>query len=330
MTVLDDFRQKYPQYKDVPDGKLASAIRKKYYADMPPEDFYRKAGLTHLVGISEKPDNGLGTDTENAQAGTGKSVIDNLRGLGQSAAALGKLAFSPSDVIERVTGTPNVLGNAASRAYNQLKQDQTEANARDEPLMRTKAGLAGYVGGQALQAVGAGAAMKGAGIIDAVAPTTYRGAALSGGAQGAIQPLDNTQGEGQRLLNAGVGAGAGVVGQAIPAVVGTGVRTLRGLIDPLTDSGQGRIIANTLAKFGQGGNMSAAASTVPGVQPTLAEATGNAGLGQLQRAVTDAGSTDGTLNAFVQRGLENNAARVNAVRGVAGSEQDLADAIAQR
>lgn len=36
MTVLDDFRQKYPQYKDIPDGKLAAAIRKKYYADMPP------------------------------------------------------------------------------------------------------------------------------------------------------------------------------------------------------------------------------------------------------------------------------------------------------
>lgn len=181
MSVLDDFRKKYPQYDDVPDGKLAAAIRKKYYADMPPEDFYRKAGLTHLVGISEKPANGLGTDTENAQAGTGKSVIDNLRGLGQSAAALGKIVFSPEDVIQRLTGKPNVLGNAASAAYDKLKQDQTDANQLDAPLMQTKAGMGGYIGGQALQAVGTGAALKGLGVIDSVVPTTYRGAAVAGG-----------------------------------------------------------------------------------------------------------------------------------------------------
>ena len=76
--------------------------------------------------------------------------------------------------------------------------------------------------------------------------------------------------------------------------------------------------------------MSPQASAVPGVQPTLAEATGNAGIGQLQRAVTDAGAADGTLNQFVQRGLENNAARVNAVRGVAGTPDDLENAIARR
>jgi hypothetical protein len=330
VTVLDDFRQKYPQYKDVPDGKLAAAIRQKYYADMPAPDFYRKAGLTHLVGLDDATPNGLGSDSENAQAGTGKSVIDNLRGLGQSAAALGKVVFAPEDVLTKLTGRPNVLGDAASRAYDQLKQDQTDANQLDAALMGTKAGLGGYVGGQAIQAVGAGAALKGAGAIDAVAPTTFRGAALAGGAQGAIQPLDNTQGEGQRLLNAGMGAAGGIVGQTIPSAVGAGARTIRSLIDPLTDSGQERILANTIAKFGQGGNMTPTASAVPGVQPTLAEATGNAGLGRLQLAVKDSGAGDGSLNAFVQRDLENNAARVASVRGVAGSADDLSNAIADR
>lgn len=105
---------------------------------------------------------------------------------------------------------------------------------------------------------------------------------------------------------------------------------MRALVDPVTDSGQQRIIANTVARFGQGGNLTPTASAVPGVQPTLAEATGNAGIGQLQRAVTDAGAADGTLNQFMQRGLENNAARVNAVRGVAGSADDLERAVAQR
>lgn len=76
--------------------------------------------------------------------------------------------------------------------------------------------------------------------------------------------------------------------------------------------------------------MTPAASAVPGVQPTLAEATGNSGIGQLQRAVTDAPGASGALNQFVQRGLENNAARVNAVRGVAGTPDDLAQAVANR
>jgi hypothetical protein len=223
-----------------------------------------------------------------------------------------------------------VLGDAASSAYDKTRQEQTDANQTDAPLMATKAGLAGDVSGQAMQAIGAGSALKMAGAAPSVLPSSYTGATLAGGVQGAIQPLDNTQGEGSRLLNAGVGAGAGALGYALPAVVGTGARTLRSLVDPLTNGGQERIIANTLAKFGQGGNLAPEASAVPGVQPTLAEATGNAGIGQLQRAVTDAGSGDGTLNQFVQRGLENNAARVNAVRGVAGTPDDLAQAIEQR
>jgi hypothetical protein len=170
MTVLDDFRQKYPQYKDVPDGKLAAAIRKKYYADMPPQDFYRKAGLTHLVGLSDKPETGLGSNAENYLAGMGKSVMDNLRGAGQTAANAAKVVFAPEDVLSQVAGVPNVIGDQARAADTALRQDQTDANASDAPLMATKAGIAGNISGQAMQAIGAGAALKGAGVIDSVVP----------------------------------------------------------------------------------------------------------------------------------------------------------------
>lgn len=264
------------------------------------------------------------------QAGTGKSIVDNLRGLGQSAASLGSIVFSPEDVLTKVAGTPNVLGDAARNANDTLKAQQAEANQRDAPLMNRPAGIAGYVLGQGAQAVGAGTLLKGAGLVDSVVPTTYRGAASAGAAQGAIQPLQTGDDESVRARNAAVGGVAGVIGQAVPSAVGAGLRTIRGLIDPLTESGQGRILANTIAKFGAGGNLTPTASAVPGVRPTLAEATGNAGLGQLQRAVTDAGAGDGTTNAFAQRALENNAARVNAVRGVAGSPDDLAQAVEQR
>jgi len=85
MTVLDDFRQKYPQYQDVPDGKLAAAIRKKYYANMPPQDFYRKAGLTRLVGLSEKPEQAPersgGEDLARAAIMTGRNVLQGAAGI---------------------------------------------------------------------------------------------------------------------------------------------------------------------------------------------------------------------------------------------------------
>lgn len=170
MTVLDDFRQKYPQYKDIPDGKLAAAIRQKYYADMPPQDFYRKAGLTHLVGLSDKPNDGVGSNAQNYFAGMGKSVMDNLRGAGQTVANIGKMVFAPEDVLTQVTGVPNVLGDQARAADAALRQGQTDANASDAPLMATKAGIAGNISGQAMQAIGAGAALKGAGVIDSVVP----------------------------------------------------------------------------------------------------------------------------------------------------------------
>lgn len=137
---------------------------------MPPQDFYRKTGLTHLVGLSDKPDDGLGSNVQNYLAGMGKSVVDNLRGLGQTAANIGKMVFAPEDVLTQLTGAPNVMGDYARAADTALRQDQTEANASDAPLMKTKAGLAGNISGQAMQAIGAGAALKGAGVIDSVVP----------------------------------------------------------------------------------------------------------------------------------------------------------------
>ena len=82
MTVLDDFRAKYPQYKDVPDGKLASAIRKKYYANMSAPDFYRKTGLEHLVGLEDAPEATEGMSTlDKFRAGMGKAFVDTGRGV---------------------------------------------------------------------------------------------------------------------------------------------------------------------------------------------------------------------------------------------------------
>ena len=41
-TVLAEFRQQYPQYNDLSDDQLADAIYKKFYSDMPREQFDNK------------------------------------------------------------------------------------------------------------------------------------------------------------------------------------------------------------------------------------------------------------------------------------------------
>ena len=42
-TVLAEFRQQYPQYNDLSDDQLADAIYKKFYSDMPREQFNKVA-----------------------------------------------------------------------------------------------------------------------------------------------------------------------------------------------------------------------------------------------------------------------------------------------
>jgi hypothetical protein len=96
------------------------------------------------------------------------------------------MVFAPEDVLSQVAGLPNVIGDQARAADTALRQGQTDANASDAPLMATKSGIAGNISGQVMQAIGAGTALKGAGVIDSVVPQTYRGAALAGAAQGAV------------------------------------------------------------------------------------------------------------------------------------------------
>jgi len=117
-----------------------------------------------------------------------------------------------------------------------------------------------------------------------------------------------------------------IVGAALPPglkVLGTAGNYLGGLakslVQPLTKKGQQAIAGNVLREFGQGGPMTInAAEIVPGSLPTLAEATGNAGVASLQRAARDV-----RPNAFVEREAANAAARTAAFDDLAGDAAKL-------
>lgn len=138
------------------------------------------------------------------------------------------------------------------------------------------------------------------------------GAAAGGAAAGLVNPND-------------AGTGAIVGGLMPPAISGIGAagrygaNAARSLVQPFTEKGQNEIAQNVIRRFAQGGPTALNASEiVPGSVPTLAEATGNAGLATLQR-----GARDLRPNAFVEREGQNTAARSALFDKLAGDQAGI-------
>jgi hypothetical protein len=54
MPTIEEIRQKYPQYDDMSDADLAGALYKKYYSDMPREQFDAKIGFGATAQAEEQ------------------------------------------------------------------------------------------------------------------------------------------------------------------------------------------------------------------------------------------------------------------------------------
>ncbi|HQZ60326.1 MAG TPA: hypothetical protein PLQ39_11675, partial [Acinetobacter sp.] len=119
---------------------------------------------------------------------------------------------------------------------------EREVAEQDQALMDTTAGKVGYGVGLIGTAVtpgvvlkGAGLAAKGAGLMATgaaldtagtavLAPQTYKGAMALGATQGALLPSDSYEG---KVLNVGIGAGAGAAGQLVGNTIGKGLNTVQ-------------------------------------------------------------------------------------------------------
>jgi hypothetical protein len=126
--------------------------------------------------------------------------------------------------------------------------------------------------------------------------------------------------------------GATVAGALTPggatAAAGKTYKIGQAAIQPLYESGRNQILANVLRNIipeDRVGDivekLTAARSLVPGSMPTAAEVAQSGGIGALQRTAAAA-----FPEPYTQRGLEQNAARVQALRGIAGDEASLAAA----
>ena len=135
------------------------------------------------------------------------------------------------------------------------------------------------------------------------------------------------------LVNPDDALTGGLIGAALPpglAAIGkagrTAARTTQAVVKPFTRNGQASIATDLIRRFGEGApidvNMS---QLVPGSMPTLAEATGNAGIAGLQRTARDL-----RPNAFVEREALNANARNTAFDRVAGDRGSIEAAQAAR
>ena len=82
--TLQQYREKYPQFNDVDDTELATALHKKYYPSMPFEDFSSKIGVKKPVTTTQAV---VGRVKD-----TGVDLAKGVVGFGQSAVGLASLA----------------------------------------------------------------------------------------------------------------------------------------------------------------------------------------------------------------------------------------------
>jgi hypothetical protein len=239
-------------------------------------------------------------DTERADPTEGMS------GIGKFAAGYGKV------VPDMARGIGQMIGL--------VDQDSVdEAKRLDAPLMKTGAGMAGNIAGNIATAIPA-AAVPGA--------ATVPGAAATGAIMGAIQPVATGE---SRLTNTGLGGAAGAGGVVLGRGLQAGYQGARALAEPFSETGRSQIAGRVINRFADNpGSIQGATSapTITGARPTLAEQTGDAGLARLQDSLRAA---DPQLNSMIGGRLaENNAARVNALRGLTGEDGARDFAVAER
>lgn len=146
----------------------------------------------------------------------------------------------------------------------------------------------------------------------AVGLRALTGATTGGISAGLVDPNN-------ALMGAGIGGVLPGGVQLLGGLAGYAGRSVNSLVQPFTNKGQDAIAGKIIREFASDGPTQInAAQLVPGSAPTLAEATGNAGLATLQR-----GARDIKPNAFVAREEANAAARLASFDDVAGDAGKL-------
>lgn len=219
----------------------------------------------------------------------------------------------------------NFTGDQA--ALEKLKADQAEKARLYKPLEQQHP-IATAVG----EALPSMAIPVGGG---ATAAATVARLAAAGAIPGALEYGTVGERAGRAAGGAAAGVAGGVaapaIGRAITAAVPAIGRTAKAVTEPLYAGGREAIAGRALSKAAGDGvqdvipRMSAASPLVVGSMPTAGQVAENGGIAALERTLASKNPA-----AFAERGMEQAAARTQALRGIAGDEGTRAAAVNAR
>lgn len=306
-------RKAYPMYAALNDDQLLMGLHKTLYPNMTPRDFYGAVNYdTDRAKLD--PTNDM-SGTERFIAGMGKTPSDlgdsvkrvgNMVGIGDYDQAHAQEDQRIAQQLMATTGGKwgKVTGDVLATAVPMAKGGQVLAKTLGN--VGRFASAAGTMGAPTVTGITTGTA--------AVAP--YVAAAGTGAAAGAALSPDD-MGTGAK-----VGAALGPLGEAGGRLAQGVIQGGKAIVEPLWDAGRQRILKRTLDRFAsnpQAVRQAAAnpQSLVPGYDPTLAEATGDTGIAQLQRG---AQTMPPVANALADANSQRVAAYQRALDDLAGTD----------
>lgn len=225
----------------------------------------------------------------------------------------------------------------AKNKVDDLQGQIDEAKKINAPLMATKGGMVGNIGGNVALTLPLGG-LPGSG---------YKAASMMGGLIGALQPVASDESRAKNVL---VGAVAGPTTLAIGRGIGTLYRTGKAALEPFYEAGKQAIIGRTLNSAAgeqapavvnrlqeaaqpfvgpsQGIQRTTMGELVPGSLPTVGQAAQNPGVAALERAAV--ATNPEVTNALSARMAAQNSARTQLLGDMAGSDGARDFAVANR
>ncbi|MDO9416210.1 hypothetical protein [Pararhizobium sp.] len=334
MTSIAQIRQQYPQYEDMSDQALASALHQKFYSDMPGPEFLE------AIGMSQQPEaqqgDGLALNTtaglNNAIYSTLGAPVDLARGAinlgirGVNAAAGSELPTISSDSFGGSESISSMFGAVGVPEPKDIRAESTEeriARGVGEGVgyaVAPEAAMGGLLRAGAVsgRVADAGARLFGRG--DRVGSAAANMLAGGAGGAGSTAAMEAAPEEYRTLAGMTGGLLGGLGGATVASVPSMGRaagRAVGEFVAPMTKSGREGLAAAQLRENATDPQAvkemldDMPEDLVGGSRPTTFQLTGDMGLGGLER-----GAQTRRPEAFNQRRADQNSARVKGLTGI--------------
>lgn len=236
---IQEVRAKYPQYSDMSDEALASALHAKYYADMPKEQFAQKIGLAKPA-----PRPVIGEETTNPEANVlgmtvkgetdgGLNPAASIIGAGRLGQRIKEGSMQGMAALKLIRDRLNPWGDGGAAAMDELdaiKQSQAEQDKEFKKLEMVHPGSTQIGQIAPLVALGPKALIAAAGIesgspqeralrVGAVLAGNKAATALGGAARGKVDALANAK-TANAVRDANVASARAADYVALPSEVG--------------------------------------------------------------------------------------------------------------